>query len=235
MFDLNHINAIIWDLDDTLYSVTDDLHRSMRESVARAVIKMGYPISYDDALAMAERSQAEYRLTVKMLCDHFGINKRDLHLPFHAEMDHTVTIACPDLPQAFADRPHIKHVLMTHASRDWAMRMLDHLGLSQYFEPHAVLGLEDVDFRHKHESDYVVRTCLDILGAEAATTAFAEDRVYNLTYPKKMGLTTILIDHPSQPRELPDYIDHRFARAADFLHTINHNHKKTINEQGKRA
>ena len=228
MADFSHIEGIIWDLDDTLYSVTPDLHRSMRESVARAVVKMGYPISYEEALIMAERSQAEYRFTVKMLCDEFKIDKRDLHLPFHAEMDHKVTIACPDLPGAFAAKPHLKHVLMTHASRDWAIRMLDHLGIAQYFEPDSVLGLEDVDFNHKDESDYVANKCLEILGCVADKTAFAEDRDWNLTFPKQLGMTTILIDHPSQPKELADHVDHRFARAADFLNAIQIDNVKAV-------
>ena len=217
---LKHIKGIIWDLDDTLYSVTPDLHRSMRESVARAVVKMGYPITYEKALAMAKRSQAEYRLTVKMLCDEFKIDKRDLHLPFHAEMDHNVTVACPDLPAAFASKPHVKHVLMTHASRDWAIRMLDHLGIADYFEKNAILGLEDVDFRHKDESDYVAKHCMEILETSPDNTAFAEDRDYNLAFPKQLGMTTILIDHPSQSRDLPKHVDFRFARAADFLNAF---------------
>jgi pyrimidine 5'-nucleotidase len=217
---LSHINAVIWDLDDTLYSVTPALQQSMRESVARTMVKMGYDISYEDALALAVESQNKYRLTVKMLVDKFNIDKRDLHLPFHAEMDHTVTNPCPDLPAAFAAVPHVKHVLMTHASRDWAMRMLPHLGIADFFEPHAVLGLEDMNYNHKHESDYVTKACLDILGTNAKNTAFAEDRDWNLTIPHAMGLTTILIDHPSQPKDLPKHVDYRYARAADFLNDM---------------
>lgn len=223
---LNNIKGIIWDLDDTLYSVTPALHQSMRESVARAVVKMGYDISFEEALALAEESQEKHRLTVKILVDKFGIEKQDLHLPFHAEMDHTVTNPCPNLPGAFAANPHIKHVLMTHASRDWAMRMLPHLGIADYFEPHAVLGLEDVDFNHKHESDVVTKTCLEILGTTPQETAFAEDRDWNLTIPHKMGLTTILIDHPSQPKESLGHVDHRFASAAHFLNEIGQQYAK---------
>ena len=217
---LKNIKGIIWDLDDTLYSVTPALHQSMRESVARAVVKMGYDINFDDALSLAEESQEKHRLTVKMLVDKFGIEKRDLHIPFHAEMDHTVTNACPDLPSAFRALPNVKHVLMTHASRDWALRMLPHLGLNDFFEPHAIMGLEDVDFNHKHESDVVTIRSLEILGTDPHETAFAEDRDWNLTIPHKMGLTTVLIDHPSQPKELPTHVDYRFDRAANFLQNL---------------
>ena len=224
MKDLSHIKGIIWDLDDTLYSVTPALHQSMRESVARAVVKMGYDISYEDALKIAEESQAKHRLTVKMLVDKFGIEKRDLHIPFHAEMDHTVTDACPDLPSAFRALPNVKHVLMTHASRDWALRMLPHLGLADFFEDHAIMGLEDVDFNHKHESDVVTKRSLEILGTAPENTAFAEDRDWNLTIPHKMGLTTVLIDHPSQPKDLPAHVHYRFDKASSFLQNIGHIH-----------
>jgi len=217
---MNNIRGIIWDLDDTLYSVTPALHQSMRESVARAVIKMGYDISYDEALKMAEDSQAKHRLTVKMLVDRFGIEKKDLHIPFHAEMDHTVTEVCQDLPDAFAAHPNIRHVLITHASRDWAVRMLDHLGIADFFDSKAVLGLEDIDFEHKHESDRATKTALDLMGLSPSDTAFAEDRDYNLIIPYEMGVTTILIDHPSQPRDIPPHVHHRFDRAADFLNFI---------------
>lgn len=224
--DLNTLKGIIWDLDDTLYAVTPALEQSMRESVARAVVKMGYDITYEDALALAVESQEKYRLTVKILVDQFGIEKRDLHGVFHQEMDHTVTQPCADLPAAFQMQPQLKHVLMTHASRDWALRMLDHLGLSQFFEEGAVLGLEDVDFHHKHESDRVTKTCLEILGTEPEYTAFAEDRDWNLTIPHQMGLVTVLMDHPSQPKELPGHVDYRFDRAANFLKIIGQNNLK---------
>jgi len=214
---LNHIEGVIWDLDDTLYRVTPDLHRSMRESVARAVVKMGYPISYEDALAMAERSQNEHRLTVKMLVDHFEIDKRDLHLPFHGEMDHRVIAPCPDLPVAFSAVPHVKHALMTHASREWGLRMLDHLGIADFFDPEAIFGLEDVNFEHKNETNRATVTCLAAIGVDPDRCAFVEDRDWNLTIPSAMGLTTVLIDHPSQPRDLPSHVHYRFDLAADFL------------------
>ena len=214
---LQNIKGVIWDLDDTLYRVTPALQQSMRESVARAVVKMGYDISYEDALALAEESQAKHRMTVKLLVDEFGIQKSDLHGPFHAEMDHTITEICADLPAAFENTPHLDHVLMTHATRDWALRMLDRMGVAEFFEDHAILGLEDVDFHHKHESDVVTLRSLDILGTDPHNTAFIEDRDYNLKIPHKLGLTTILMDHPSQPKELPAHVDFRFDRAASFL------------------
>jgi hypothetical protein len=59
-----------------------------------------------------------------------------------------------------------------------------------------------------------------MMGLEGAQAAFAEDRDYNLTIPHKLGLATILIDHPSQARELPAHVDYRFKRAADFMREI---------------
>jgi putative hydrolase of the HAD superfamily len=220
MTDFSHIEGIIWDLDDTLYTVTPALKTSMRESRARAVVKMGYYISFEEALRLSEESQEKYRLTFKILSDMFDIQKTDLHIPFHAEMDHTVTTICPDLPSAFAAHPHMKHSLMTHASRDWAMRMLDHMGIADFFDPKAVIGLEDIDFEHKHESDRATKTCLNLIGVDANKAAFTEDRDWNLTIPHEMGLTTILIDHPSQPIDLPTHVHHRFDNATHFMNSL---------------
>jgi len=217
---LSHIQGVIWDLDDTLYSVTPALQQSMRESVARAVVKMGYGISFENALMMAEESQDKHRLTVKMLVDKFNIGKQDLHIPFHAEMDHTVIEPVVELPTAFEKNPNVKHALMTHASRDWALRMLDHLGIADFFDSSAILGLEDINFEHKHESDRATKVCLDLIGIDANNAAFAEDRDWNLTIPHDMGLTTILIDHPSQPSDLPHHVHHRFDNASMFLDNI---------------
>lgn len=214
------IEGIIWDLDDTLYSVTPDLHRSMRESVARAVVKMGYPITYEEALLLAEESQKIHRLTVKILIEKFNIEKRDLHIPFHAEMDPFVIQPDADLSRYFASLPHVKHTIMTHASRDWALRMLDHLGIADFFDPKAVYGLEDIDFEHKHESKRATETCLAAIGVDADKAAFAEDRDYNLTIPHKMGLTTVLMDHPSQSRDLPAHVHYRYKNAGLFLDDI---------------
>jgi phosphoglycolate phosphatase-like HAD superfamily hydrolase len=216
---LSEVKGIIWDLDDTLYSVTPDLHKSMRHAAAKSVVEMGYPISEEDALQLAIESQQKYRLTFKMLYDKFDIDAKDLHIPFHSYMDHTVPDICGDLPAMFEEgyKQGLQHVLMTHASRDWALRMLDRMGIADYFKPEHICGLEDIDFQKKENSDRATRTGLEMMGLNGHQAAFAEDRDYNLTIPYDLGLTTILIDHPSQARELPEHVDYRFKRAADFL------------------
>lgn len=220
MPNLSHVQGIIWDLDDTLYSVTSDLHRSMRESIAKTVVDMGKPITYDEALKLAEESQEKHRLTVKILVDKFDIPSRDIHIPFHANMDHRVTQACPDLPGTFEKNPHLQHVLMTHASRDWALRMLDHLGIADFFKPECILGLEDIDFEKKESSDRACKTGLSLMGINAENALFAEDRDWNLTIPHGLGMTTALIHHPSQPTEDLAHVHHRFDRAADLLNQV---------------
>lgn len=217
MADLSHLKGVIWDLDDTLYAVNDGLKRSMRESIARSVVDMGFPITFEDALKMAEESQKIHRLTVKLLVEKFGIGHEELHLPFHANMDHLVIPKNPALPVAFAEAPHLNHVLVTHASREWAVRMLDHLGITDFFPAHHVLGLEDIDFEKKDSSERATKTGLSLMGLNPGEVAFAEDRAYNLTIPHRLGLTTALIDHPSQPRELPAHVHHRFQDAAALL------------------
>jgi putative hydrolase of the HAD superfamily len=217
---LHNIEGIIWDLDDTLYSVTPALHESMRHSAAHTVIGLGHDISFDEALALAVESQNLHRLTFKMLNDRFNIDHRDLHLPFHAGMDHNVIEPVPTLVTAFAALPNVKHTLMTHASREWGMRMLDHLGIADFFDSSAVFGLEDMDYEHKDKSDRATKTCLSAIGVDANKAAFAEDRDWNLTIPHQMGLTTVLMDHPTQTGELPDHVHYRFDHATHFLNEI---------------
>lgn len=219
---LSHIKGIIWDLDDTLYKVTPALHKSMRESIAASVVQMGHPISYEDALKLAEESQSQHRLTVKILVDKFRISHEDLHLPFHANMDHRVTDICPDLPKALKDAETlgIQHIIMTHASREWALRMISHMGVSEYFKPENVFGLEDIGFEKKEDSPRATQTGLDIMKLQPHQVLFAEDRAHNLSIPHGMGLTTALIHHPSQPKELPAHVDYRFVRAAGILNKI---------------
>ena len=220
MPNLSHIQGIIWDLDDTLYSVGPALHKSMRESIAKTVVDMGKPITYDEALKLAIKSQNTHRLTAKILLEKFEIPAQDIHLPFHANMDHNVTEACPDLPATFEKNPHLQHVIMTHASRDWALRMLDHLGIADFFKPECVLGLEDINFEKKEDSDRACKTSLSLMGLDAKNTLFAEDRAWNLTIPHDLGMTTALIHHPSQEETYPQYVHHRFQRAADLLNQV---------------
>jgi len=222
MADLSKTRGIIWDLDDTLYSVTEPLHQSMRESISRSVVDMGHPISYEDALALAVESQDKYRMTVQLLVEKFNIGPEELHLPFHANMDHNVTEVCADLPEWF-QRGHelgLQHVIMTHASRDWAHRMLDRMGLADFFPAANIFGLEDIDFQKKEDSDRATKTGLEVMGINGNEAVFAEDRAHNLTIPFDLGLTTVLIDHPSQARELPSHVHHRFDRAADMMADI---------------
>ncbi len=220
MTDLSHIQGVIWDLDDTLYSVNADLKRSMRESVAKTVVDMGHSISYEEALKLAEESQAVHRLTVRLLLEKFNLTHEELHIPFHANMDHSVIPADERLPLAFESAGHLDHVLVTHASRDWALRMLDHLGIADFFRPEAIFGLENIDFEKKESSERATKTGLSVMGLNPDQVMFAEDRDYNLAIPHRLGLTTVLIDHPSQPRDLPAHVHYRFDNAADLLDAV---------------
>lgn len=213
---LRDLRGILWDLDNTLYRLDDILSDSFNIAISRAAIDAGLPLAFEDAVAMARTSYEKTGYSGRYFVEQFGLDRNALHFAFHDHLDETVINASLDLQQHM-DRAVLSHALITHGARDWAQRVLQHIGLRHHFPEEQIFALEDMAFEKKHESRRPFLAGLKALGLPAGQVLVMEDLAENLAIPHAMGMGTVWLHHGRAPEAPPPHVDYTCANAVEFM------------------
>lgn len=219
--DLKDIRGIIWDLDGTLYRYTDYFKESCNVAAARTALDLGLDMTYDAALDIARTSEQTYGNSFKGF-EQYGIRYEDYHHGFHEKIDHLVLEKNQALFRALAEI-RLPMVVLTNASRGWAMRTLDHLGMLPFFaHGENLIALEDSGFKSKayHTEGFLLASTR--LNLDPDKLLVVEDMDANLVVPKTMGMTTALVHHTGAhgPDRYPAHIDYVFDDTLDLINAI---------------
>lgn len=217
----------IFDLDNTLYREPPTLSRACEVAMARAVADVVPGMTYDIALPMAIESNAQCGSVAAPFFERFQLNHKDLHERYHSYVDHLVLPKCENTRNAFAkiDRNKIQLGILTHGSQGWAERVLDHLGLTEFFDPDLIIPFEEPGYYYKHDSEIPFR---HLMAKAARKTGgdintgeifMADDLERNLTVPHAMGLTTVLILHGRARTGLP-HLQHECEDVSEVLQKL---------------
>lgn len=217
--DLRHIRGAVWDLDNTLYRFDAALVEAFHISMARAALDNGLVMDLHTAVALARRSFAEHGQSSLIFTRDYGISFPAIHHGFHHHIDEKMIVACADTRAAF-EKTGLKHALITHASKEWARRVLAHLGLSAWFPEERIFGLECNNFARKDESRAPFEAALKALGLKAGETMMVEDTLHNLRIPHGMGMTTVFLHHGQQPEDLPGFVKMSFSNSLEILNNF---------------
>lgn len=214
----------IFDLDNTLYREPPALSRACEVAMARAVADIVPGMTYETALQMAEDSNAKTGSVAAPFFEKFELNHADLHQHYHQYVDHLILPRCENTKAAFAkiDRAKIQLGILTHGSRGWAQRVLDHLGLAEFFDPDLIVPFEEPGYHYKHDSEIPFRHLIAKAEKKAGTAItmneilMADDLERNLAVPHKMGIKTVLILHGKPPSALP-HADHQCEDVTELV------------------
>ncbi len=216
---------------ETLCSIVPkDIHH---EDARRLAIE-GYP-RYGDSLTALMIWTKEQGLDGEEIRRNFF---RDYHkniFKYFVNFAPTVFARTPSLIEAFQKiKGHIKNGIATHGCpKGWTLPLLPQMGLSDFIEKDAVLGLEDSQFRKKSTHPDLVEMCLAALNIDSENAAYTEDTPINLETAKQAmpKLTTIFFHHGRPLASKPAYIDHQFKDMHDYLtalHTARTEPRKLI-------
>lgn len=213
---LKNVKGIIWDLDNTLYPSNERMEFSFNEAIARAAVASGVTMTYEEALESAQDSWARHGYSGYVFVREHGLCSKDLHFKFHEFLDEKAIEKCEETLRHFAALD-VRHIILTHSHRSWAQRVLDHMGLRQWFQDHHVFGLEDYDFRHKHESTTPFDRALAQLELPPEQVVMVEDLLPNLRIPRDMGMMTTYIARGRTREGLPGYVQMVYDDTPSFL------------------
>lgn len=190
------IKTIIWDLDNTLYKFNQQQVDTWHEKTIDFLIEKGIDLNREQAMQVANDGWVNHRNSGHHFINDHGICPREMHVEVCKRLPVTMVIPCDETPKLMQEMRHYNHIILTYAIRDWAHRVLDHAGLSEFFQPDFILGAEDYNFEDKAHSPLGILTALEKSGANPKEVLFVEDTLPNLKPAKEQaGVNTAYLRH----------------------------------------
>lgn len=233
-------NSIIWDIGNVLYPysrVTEEYYALCRDALADIALEVFPVLSMEEAQYLVDECYKThhdcYGAFIPVIV-HYGLNLEETRLQLfkrhYATLYELLMIQCPDifgdtteLVDAFCGiSGSVKHGILSQCCMEsFGIPVLAALGILPFFEPQAILGLDQVDFVKKAESSKPLRVALELLDADPKHTYFVEDTLSNLERASEIkGLHGIYIHHGKPLEKLPPFVLNQFREPADFLRSL---------------
>ncbi len=214
---LTHIDAWIFDLDNTLYPAATNLFALIDARMTDYIANLR-----GIAHAEAHRVQKAYfrahgTTLAGLIADHQTDPHAFLDYVHDIDLDRVGTDA--RLVANIARLPGRK-LVFTNGDAPYAQRVLDRIGLGTSFE--AIHDIHAMDYVPKPAPASYTAMC-DRWAIDPASALFVEDMVRNLAPAKAMGMTTVWINNGSDQAggaPCPSYVDYEITDLSDWLHEI---------------
>lgn len=214
---LDHIDAWIFDLDNTLYPASTDLFGLIDVRMNLYIQKL-MDLDYDAARVIQKGLFREHGTTLSGLMTTHAIDPHEF-LAFVHDIEMDALAEDRRLIAALAKLPGRK-LVFTNGDADYAGRVLDRLGLSKSFE--AIHDIHACAYQPKpHAASYA--SMIANFGIDPATSLFVEDMARNLKPAKAIGMTTVWVNNGSElgnHEAEAHFIDYEIHDVGHWLHEI---------------
>jgi putative hydrolase of the HAD superfamily len=217
--DFRGIEAWVFDLDHTLYTMDSDQQAAMEERICRFV-QRHFAIDRDPAWEIQKRYLREHGSTLSGLVQHHGVDQ-DIYHDFVNDLDSLALERDEDLRAGLARLPGRRFVFTNNCGR-FAAAVLDRLGVADLFADIVDAGA----MGHLPKPSPASFDTLIARGHIApAKAAMFDDSQRNLVPASALGMKTVWFnDGLGQSHwriDRPDvHIDHETDDLASFLHSI---------------
>ncbi len=211
---LSTIESWVFDLDNTLYPASCNLHSHMGTRIGQYVAKT---LKLDPAEAFAVQKQyfVEHGTTLSGMMARHDTDPYD-YLNFVHDFPLGTLSNAPPLAGKIAALPGRK-LIFTNADGPYAQRVLDALEIGHLFED--IIDIHRMSYKPKPDA-HAYQTLLRETGIEPARTIFFEDQARNLAPAKTLGMITVWIDSGigfGAPDAQDKHIDYRTDDLAAWL------------------
>jgi len=199
------MDAVLFDLDNTLYAPERDLFSLIDQRINRYMEEIvAIPLHQVDGLR--RHYWKAYGATLQGLIRHYGVDAED-----YLEYVHDVDVSGrlqpdPELRQSLHQLP-ARRFVFTNGSRGHAERVLAALGIVDAFEE--IFDIRVANYQPKPNPD-PYHGVLRRLALQPGRCAMVEDSLDNLATAKRLGMTTVLVSE--RPVSDPS-VDHQVATA----------------------
>jgi putative hydrolase of the HAD superfamily len=216
---LNEVDTWLFDLDNTLYSsgaaVFPQIHRRMTEFI---VATLGMSVAV--AVAYPGQCYRDHGTTMRGMMVEHGTDPVAF-MDYVHDIDLTCIDPSPRLDAAIARLPGRK-LIFTNASAKHATNVLGRLGLLDHFE--ALFDVGDCGWLPKPDPAGYARL-IEKHGVTAGRAAMIDDIPRNLEPAAALGMTTVWVREPADPRWRTepadlDHIHHTTGDLVTWLETV---------------
>jgi putative hydrolase of the HAD superfamily len=201
----------VFDLDDTLHNASAHIFPVMNQAMTNYIM---------DILAMDEATAHDLRRHYWRV---YGATLKGLMRHHQTDPQHflKVTHQFDDLDQRVIAVKRLRHlikslagrkVVFTNAPRDYALRVLNLLGIADCFE--LVFSVESTKF-HAKPSVRGFQLLLASLRVKASDCVLLEDNAAALMTAKRLGMKTVLL---SKKYHKPSFVDYRINQVLALTH-----------------
>ncbi|MCF3973157.1 pyrimidine 5'-nucleotidase [Paracoccus salsus] len=216
--DFAHVDAWIFDLDNTLYPSEMALFPQIEARMTAYVMRL-LKVETADADHLRRDYWRRHGTTLAGLMAEHAIDPLAYLSEVH-DIDFTRLEPAPELAAAIAALPGRK-IVHTNADSRYARKVLDARGLDLF---EAVYGVEETGF-HPKPRRAAFEAVIAHAGIDPTRAAFFEDDPRNLEVPHQLGMQTVLVGAGRQGPDAhcgtPDgHVRHRTDDLVSFLHAI---------------
>ncbi|MBI4274731.1 MAG: pyrimidine 5'-nucleotidase [Rhizobiales bacterium] len=219
-----HVEAWVFDLDNTLYPHHLNLWRQVDERI-RDYIAMFLKVTHDEAFRLQKDYYKRYGTSMRGLMTEHGMEP-DAFLDFVHQIDHSPLEPNPALGAALEKLPGRK-LILTNGTRRHADAVIQRLAIHEHFD--GVFDIIAAELEPK-PSARTYDLFLTMHSIDPAKAAMFEDLARNLAVPHTLGMTTVLVvpegtrevfreDWELEGRDAP-HVDHVTEDLAGFLQRI---------------
>ncbi|SEK66727.1 pyrimidine 5'-nucleotidase [Roseovarius nanhaiticus] len=206
--DFSHVDAWVFDLDNTLYSPHLRLFDQIEVRMTQFVMdELG--VDHAEADRLRVTYWREHGTTLAGLMNVHGLDPEQYMIDVH-DIDMSVLSPDPELRARITALPGRK-IIFTNGSAPYAERVAEARGLAGVFD--AVYGVEHAGYIPKPGRD-AFEAVFAADGLVPGAAAMFEDDPRNLAQPHEMGLATVLV--APEPHDAP-HIHHHTDDLSGFL------------------
>lgn len=205
------LHYLLFDVDDTLYSPQCGLWAAIRDRINGYLVER---IGVDPAKVSGLREHyfATYGTTLNGL-----IRERQVDVDDFLHYVHDVPLAnylqaSPELAQMLARLPQPK-IIFTNASTAHAERVLNHLGIAQYFD--RIVDICALRLYNKPDPQAYTEL-LSLIQVPPTECLFADDQSRNLRPARALGMQTVWVNTAPAPATTPPDFDHHIAHILEL-------------------
>lgn len=192
---LEHVEAWVFDLDNTLYPASCNLFAEIDRRMA-AFIREALGVADGEARRIQKAYFDEYGTTLRGMMINHAVDP-DHFLDYVHRIDMSALTASPALEAALAELEGPK-IIFTNGSARHAEKVMDRLGVAHHFD--GVFDVTAARFRAKPDPEAYL-SLVRRHDLKPAATALFEDLTRNLAPAAALGMTTVWVRDAASARD----------------------------------
>jgi len=145
---------ILWDLDGTLCQHNEAFFRLAPEAVAAAALDFDIPMKPKKALQLAQDNFKGQRESIMAFVKQFNLEEKEVFSRYYHHLDPDFITSSTELVTAIRNLTiHTSCGVLTQAPESWAIKALERLELTPYFNKDLIIGHTCLNGARKTEKE----------------------------------------------------------------------------------